>query len=453
MRFKLPDTLILLLIFILFFCGMTWIIPAGEFERTDKGGRSVVVPNTYQEVEADPAGFAELILAPIRGFQDSASIIVFIFMIAGAFGILNATGAISAGLQTIVRGGENRGKKWMIPMLTLLFSVAGATFGMSEEVLVFILITLPLSQSVGYDSFIGVGIPFLGAGAGFAGAFLNPFTIGIAQGIAQLQPFSGWEYRIFVWAIFTLAVILFLVHYARKIDKGVIAPYIPKQMKNSKDQSSDFTGRRKAIVLLFVLGLVILVFGVNQWGWYINEIAGLFLVLGVVTAFIGKMKAQETVDAFVEGASEMVKVCLVIGLARGMIIVASDGKIIDTMLNAMAGSVEGYPKVVAVELMLVMQSLLNFFLPSGSAQAALTMPIMSPLGDLVGISPQTTVLAFQFGDGISNMIIPTSGITMGVLTLAEIPYRKWLIWVWPLIVTFFVLAMLLLIPPVLFFSY
>lgn len=454
MKFRLPDTLILLLFFIVFFCGLTWVIPAGEFERTVENGRSVVVPGSYTYAESNPSGFGDLILAPVKGFIDSAQIIVFILMVAGSFGIINATGAISSGLQSVVASSKSsRKKRLVIPVLTALFSLAGATFGMSEEVLVFILITLPMAHSLGYDTFIGVGIPFLGAGAGFAGAFLNPFTVGIAQGIAELQPFSGWEYRLVIWVLFTLVTIWFLMRYAAKLEKGWSEAFIPKRMSVHDAGEVTFTSRHKLIISLFMFSLFILIFGVNKWGWYINEISGLFIVLGVLSAFIAKIKTTEAIDAFVSSAAEMVKVCLVIALAKGIIIVASDGKIIDTILHAMTQAVEGYPKVVSVELMLWMQSLLNFFLPSGSGQAALTMPIMAPLGDLIGISRQTTVLAFQFGDGISNMIIPTSGITMGVLTIAEIPYQKWLKWVWPLILTFFILAMVLLIPPLVYFNY
>jgi len=453
MSIKIPDTLIMLVCIVFVFCGLTWIIPAGEFDRVMEDGRSLVVMGSYQEVAASPATLGDFILAPIKGFIDSAQIIVFIFMVAGSFGIIRSTGSISAGLRSMISSEKTGGRVWIIPLLTVLFSLAGATFGMSEEVLVFVLITLPMAHSMGYDTFIGVGIPFLGAGAGFAGAFINPFTIGIAQGIAELPPFSGWEYRILVWCLFTAVTVVFLMLYARKIHRKPEKSFIPKRMQPKVDPESGFSTRQKLIISLFLLGLVMLVVGVNQWDWYINEISGLFIVLGVITAMVARMKVKEAVDAFVSSAADMLKVCLVIALAKGVIIIASEGKIIDTILHAMTNAVDDYPRTVSVQLMLYMQSLLNFFLPSGSGQAALTMPIMAPLGDLIGISRQTAVLAFQFGDGISNMIIPTSGVTMGVLTIAEIPYHRWVRWVWPLILTFFLLAMVLLIPPLLYFNY
>ncbi|ELR68776.1 Arginine/ornithine antiporter ArcD [Fulvivirga imtechensis AK7] len=460
MKFKLPDTLILLLIILAAFTLLTWIIPAGEFDRQIVDERELVTPGSYHETESNPAGFFDFILAPIKGFISSAQIIVFIFFVAGSFGIINKTGAIEAGLQSVVRLSRQRpkSKKFVIPVLMMLFSLAGATFGMSEEVLVFILITLPLSFALGYDSIVGVSIPFIGAGAGFAGAFLNPFTIGIAQGIAELPPFSGWEYRLVVWALFTITAIVFVLIYANRIEKTPSASPMHEIDKKSRYKDHEgveatFNLKHKAVVSIFLSGLVLLIVGVNQWDWYINEISGLFLILGAISALVYRMPVSDAVEAFVQGAAEMIKVTFVIAIAKGILIVASEGMIIDTILQALSTAVKDYPKAVSVELMFYMQSFLNFFLPSGSGQAALTMPIMAPLSDILGISRQTAVLAFQLGDGLSNIIIPTSGVTMGVLTIANIPYQKWFKWVLPLMIIFFLLAMLVLLPPVLFFDW
>ncbi|MDW3212031.1 MAG: TIGR00366 family protein [Reichenbachiella sp.] len=460
MKVKLPDTLILLSVILILFCGLTWVLPAGAFDRDLVDGREIVVPGSFHWTAANPSSVFDLILAPIQGFIDSAQVIVFIFFVAGAFGIINATGAIANGLKSVVKTDANgKNPVWVIPVLTFLFSLAGATFGMSEEVLVFIMITLPMAYGLGYDSFLGVGIPFLGAGAGFAGAFLNPFTVGIAQGIAGLTPFSGWEYRVVVWLLFTVGTALFLMRYAKRLNanpasspnyqEDLSSPY----RESDKENSIEFTLRQKLIVGLFLGGLCLLIVGVNVWGWYINEISGLFLVLGIVSALLARLQLQKTLDAFVSGASEMVKVCLVIAMAKGIIIIASEGRIIDSMLYGASVAVDGFPKAVSIQLMFYVQTCLNFFLPSGSGQAALTMPIMAPLSDIIGISRQSAVLAFQLGDGLSNMIIPTSGITMGVLTLANISYQKWLKWIWPLMVIYFLLAMTLLIPPVLYFNW
>jgi len=444
-KIKAPDTLILLLSILAVFVILTWIIPAGEFDRVTTNGRELVQPNTFHQVESNPAGIFDFFTAPIKGFISASQIIVFIFFVAGAFGIINATGAINKGLESFISYSKDHpaSRKLVIPVLMLLFSLAGATFGMSEEVLVFVLITIPMAKALGYDTIVGVSIPFIGAGAGFAGAFLNPFTVGIAQGIAELPPFSGWAYRLIVWSLFTLLAIIYVAWYGRKVSR------------NNTEASSkaiitegQFTLSHKVVLTLLISGIIVLIYGVNQWNWYINEISALFLIMGLISAIISHLKASEAIKAFTEGAAEMIKVALVVAIAKGILVVATDGKIIDPILYALSSHVQDFPREVSVQLMFLTQTFLNFFLPSGSGQAALTMPIMTPLSDILGITRQTAVLAFQLGDGISNMIIPTSGVTMGVLTLGKIPYSRWVKWALPLIIMFSVLAMLVLIPPI-----
>ena len=458
---KLPDTLIIVLTILLIFTALTWIIPAGEFERAEVNGRELVVPGTYNEVERNPQGFFEFLKAPIDGFISAAQIIAFVLIVGGAFSVVNKSGAIDAGLKKIIDLSLRRPryKKLMVALLVVLFSLAGATFGMSEEVLVFILITLPLAFSLGYDSITGVAIPFVGAGAGFAGAFTNTFTIGIAQGIAELPPFSGWEYRIIVWLVFTSAAVIFILRYVNRLEKAPekSTVYELDQLRDKHEMEiSDevnFNRRKKFILVAFAFSLGLLVYGVNSWDWYINEIAALFLGLGIFTALVARMSTGTAADAFVDGAKDMIYASLVIALSKGILVIATEGKIIDTVLFYLSGWVDGFHRGVAVELMFFVQSFLNFFLPSGSGQAALTMPIMAPLSDLLGISRQTAVLAFQFGDGISNLVIPTSGVTMGVLGISKIPYQKWIGWIWPLMIILVLLAMLMLLLPVIAFQW
>jgi len=219
---KLPDTLIIIFFILVVFTLLTWVIPAGNYERVLVDGTEVIDPDTFTYSEQNPQGLFDLLKAPIEGFQSAAQIIAFILLVGGAFAIINKTGAIDAALQYVVQYSLKypKSKKWILPIIISLFSLSGATFGMSEEVLVFVLITIPLARALNYDVLVGVAIPFLGAGAGFAGAFANPFTIGVAQGIAELAPFSGMEYRLVVWVIFTLAVNIFILRYCNLLDKG-----------------------------------------------------------------------------------------------------------------------------------------------------------------------------------------------------------------------------------------
>ena len=457
----IPDALTIILAIMLIIGLLTWIIPAGEFETTvNEEGRTVVVPGTYHQVESNPQGPQHYLMAPFKGLVSASAIIAFVLIVGAAFKVVQATGAINAGLKSMIGLSERfpKYKGVMMALLIVLFSIAGATFGMSEEVIVFVLITIPLALKLGYDSITGVAIPFIGAGAGFAGAFMNPFTIGIAQGIAEVQVFSGWEYRLLVWAIFTGLAIWFVLSYMTKISRNPLSSVMyavdkDRDLSDFDRQTTSFTLRHRLVLLLLLAAIVILIIGVNEWDWYIGEISALFFALAIVAAIVGNLSVKKASDSFVKGAEEMVYAAMIIGFARGIEVLATDGKIIHTMLDFAAGLADGLPSYISVQMMFILQSFLNFFVPSGSGQAALTMPIMAPLSDLLGFSRQTAVLAYQLGDGISNLIVPTSGVMMGILAIAKIPYHLWLKWIWKFIVLLSIVAMLLLIPPVLFFEW
>ncbi|MBB6459019.1 YfcC family protein [Flammeovirga kamogawensis] len=450
---KLPDTLVIASAILLLFIGLTWLISAGEYSRELVNGRNVLVPGSYQEVTPSPQGITSFFTAPLKGFISAAEIIAFIFIVGGAFGMMTTTGAIESGLQRLVAWSNKHAlyKKIIIPVIIVFFSIAGATFGMSEEVLIFILITLPMSKAMKLDPIVGVAIPFVGAGIGFAGAISNPFTIGIAQAIAEVPLFSGWEYRIFVWVVFTTIGVVYIMRYVSKIandsSKSLMADSIEQNNDLADADIIPFTLRRSLVLFTFASGIVMLVIGVAKYDWYMIEIGGLFFAIGIISCIICGIHVDKMSAGFVKGAKEMMTAALVVAFCKGILIVASDGKIIDTVLHGIAGMVSGLPKVASIEAMFIFQSALNTFLPSGSGQAALTMPIMAPLSDLLGISRQVAVLAFQFGDGLTNLIIPTSGVTMGVLSIAKIPYETWVKWMGPLLVILMVAAGILLLIP------
>lgn len=462
--FRLPDTFSIILIIMVFFLVLTWVVPAGEYQRetvqVNGIAREIVIQGSYRQVSSAPQGVGAFFMAPVKGFAAAAQIIGFCLIVGGAFGILNRTDAIKLGLMRVIRLSRNHPgrKKWIIPGVMVLFSLCGASFGMSESVLVFIMITIPLARALGYDSIVGISISFLAAGVGFAGAFLNPFTIGIAQGISQVSLFSGWEYRIVIWVIFTSLSVVYVMRYAKKIgiapsDSPVFEMDKGRADKEDWGDEAEFTNQHKMVLGLLFLSFIMIIIGSNTWNWYINEISGMFLCMGILAALLTRLKASETTAAFLSGARDMITAALVIGMSRGLLIIATEGKIIDTMLYAMAGLADTVSPVVSAQLMFVFQGVLNFFVPSGSGQAALTMPVMAPLSDLLGITRQTAVLAFQLGDGIFNMIIPTSGVTMGALSIANIPYQKWVKWVYPFILILLVASLLSLMPPVLWFTY
>ncbi len=454
---RAPDTFLIIFSLIILVAISTWIIPAGEFDKTNVNGKEVIVGDSYHSVENNPQGVFDIFTAPIKGIVKASLIIGFVLIVGGAFSVFQKTGAITAGISAVVKAHENHKtvRIFLIPIFMTLFSLGGAIFGMSEEVIPFILIFIPMALMLGYDSITGVAIPFVGAGVGFAGAFLNPFTVGIAQGIAGIPLFSGIGYRIFVWFTVTAIAIFYVMKYSIKIKRNPKASptFSIDREKHSlldKEKIDSFQKldlSHKLVLFTFLIGLCVLVLGVMEYGWYIEEISGLFLAMGITVGILGKLKAKEITEAFVRGAKDLIATALIIGLARAILVIAEDGKIIDTVLYYLSEPVKDFHPVVSAQVMFVVQTVINFFVPSGSGQAALTMPIMAPLSDLVGVTRQTAVLAFQMGDGFTNLIIPTSAVTMGILTLAKIPWQVWAKWIIRLQLILFITGLLLLIPP------
>ncbi|MCF7805412.1 MAG: TIGR00366 family protein [Candidatus Marinimicrobia bacterium] len=456
-RFKAPNTFFIIFSLIIVMAALTWVIPGGEYARVEVEGRQLVDPNSFEYVKSNPQGIGAVLMAPIRGFVEAALIIGFVLIVGGAFGIFQKTKAIDAAIKGLAKAQQSSRliEILTIPLFMLLFSLGGAVFGMSEETIPFVLIFVPLALTLGYDSIVGVAIPFIGAGAGFAGAFLNPFTIGIAQGIAEVPLFSGLQYRFVAWVIITGIAIAFVMIYAARIkkdpEKSVMYEKDEKKRADlDTDEIENFGGlsrRHKGVLWTFAAGMGVLIFGVLTYHWYIEEIAAVFLATGIAVGIVGKLGINDVADAFEDGAKTLVGTAIIIGLARGILVVAQGGHIIDTMLHSLSVIVSDFHPIVASQMMFIVQTFLNFFVPSGSGQAALTMPIMAPLADLVGVTRQTAVLAFQFGDGFSNLIIPTSAVTMGVLMLADIPWEKWAKWILPLEFLFLIAGLLLLVPP------
>jgi len=439
----------------------TWVLPGGEYTRAVKDGRTLVVPGSFTYTSSQPQGVGKLLMAPIKGFIEAAHIIAFLFVIGGTFMVIQKTGAITASVQKLAFTFARRPhlQKFFIPVTMTIFSLAGAIFGMSEETMPFVLIFIPLSLSLGYDSIVGTAIPFLGAAAGFAGSVLNPFTVGIAQSIAELPLYSGIEYRMIIWVISTVCMIAVVMLHARRVKGDPRRSPVYELDKTRKhdlhlDSSAEIplTGAHQRVLWLFLAAIVLLVFGILHYGWYINEIAALFLGLGIVSGLLGRLSLGQIADGIKEGARDMVGVALIIGCARAILVVATEGKILDVLLYALSTVISDLHPVFASQAMFVTQGIINFFVHSGSGQAALTMPVMAPLADVVGISRQTAVLAFQFGEGWINPILPTSGVTMGVLGLAGISWEKWFRWMLPAQLFFFLLALILLVPPY-FFGY
>ena len=457
---KIPHTFTIVFALIVLAALMTWVVPAGEFLRQTVDGREVVVNGSFHYVDRAPQTW-QVFSALFNGFVGKADIIVFILMVGGAFWILNNSHAIDVGVMAFLRRVQRLSKyklirklgveNIIITLVMLLFSLFGAIFGMSEETIAFVVVFIPLAIQMGYDSIVGVCMCYVAAHVGFAGAMLNPFTIGIAQGIAGLPLFSGLEYRFFCWVVLTVIGIAFVLWYAHRVKSKPERSPVYKfddywRERQLNTEHSTLNTRQILILLLLLLTIVALVVGVLAWGWYIAEISALFLAMGILAGIIDRQGADDIAKLFLAGCKDILSAALVVGLASGIIFILRDGRVIDTLLYGLTRSLAQTGEVLSLGVMYLFQTALNLVMPSGSAKAALTMPIMTQFADLIDVSRQTTVLAFQFGDGFTNMLTPTSGVLIGVLGMARIPYGTWLKWVWKFILALIIIGFILMLP-------
>ena len=454
---RIPDVFVIVTLCILLAAAATWLLPGGSFERQEEqvgeSTRLVVVDGSFEYQQSKPQTL-EVFTAPIKGFERLAAIIGFIFIVGGAFFMLNETGAIAAGIHKLVD--LLKGREFLvIPIVMTLFSLFGAVFGMCEEAMPFALIFVPLAIALGYDSLVGVSLTFLAAGVGFAGAFINPFTVQIAQGLAGVEPLSGMGYRVLVWIIATSLTISWVMIYGARIKKDPKrSPMYELDQKRREEIAAQseahahFTKRHGLALLTLGSGTALMILGVTLWDWYIYELSGLFFAMGLLAAVFGGQGPNAMAKSFIAGCRDIAPAAIVVGFAGGIVIILEDGRVMDTILYGMSSLSSSLPPMGAASLQYFLQLGVNFFVPSGTTQAAITMPIMAPLAELSGLSRQTAVLIYQFGDGFTNMIIPTSGVTVGTLSMAKIPYQKWFKWNAPMQVVFIIMAHLLLIWPV-----
>ena len=457
---KIPHTFVIVFALIVLSAVLTWIVPAGEYTRQVVDGREVVLNDSFHRVDAAPQTW-QIFSALFNGFVDKADIIAFILIVGGAFWILNNSHAIDVGVMAFLRRVKRLSRyklinklgvnNIIITLVMLMFSLFGAVFGMSEETIAFVVVFIPLAIQMGYDSIVGVCMCYVAAHVGFAGAMLNPFTIGIAQGIADLPLFSGLEYRFFCWVILTVIGIAFVLWYAARVKAKPERSPVHKlddywRERASSNEQSSLTVRHILILILLLLTIVALVVGVLAFGWYIAEISALFLAMGILAGIIDRQSADDIAKLFLAGCKDILSAALVVGLASGIIFILRDGRVMDTLIYGLSRSLAHTGEVASLGVMYIFQTALNLVMPSGSAKAALTMPIMTQFADLIGVSRQTTVLAFQFGDGFTNMLTPTSGVLIGVLGIARIPYGTWLKWVWKFILGLIVVGFLLMLP-------
>ncbi|SJZ75662.1 Uncharacterized membrane protein YfcC, ion transporter superfamily [Cetobacterium ceti] len=469
-NFKMPDTYIIIFFVVLFSAFLTYVVPVGSFDMhkvsyvTDSGvakTRVVPVPGSFHfelNTKGEPLTKGVPFFAPggnigisnyvfegiVSGdkWGTAVGIIAFILITGGSFGIILRTKAVEAGILHMIK--KTKGSEvLLLPLVFVLFSLGGAVFGMGEEAIPFAMILIPIVVGMGYDSITGILICYISTQIGFATSWMNPFSVAIAQGVAGIPVLSGAMFRIVMWVFFTGFGVVYTMRYAKRVKENPQSSIayesdaeFREDFNEDEQEEIPFKFGHKLVLLVLVLGMAWIIYGVVGFGYYIPEIATQFVIMGVVSGIIGvifklnNMCANDIAISFRKGAEELVGAAIIVGMAKGIVLVlggtdAGNPTVLNTVLNYVAEGLHGMPAAISAWVMYIFQSCFNFFVVSGSGQAALTMPIMAPLSDLVGVPRQVAVLAFQLGDGFTNLIVPTSGILMAILGIAKIDWGKW----------------------------
>lgn len=454
---KFPTAFTILFGLIVVVAALTWIIPAGQYERAmnETLGKEAPVPGTYHQVEPNPQGLGAVLMAPIAGLYDpdtgmanAVDVAVFVLVIGGFLAVVTKTGAIDAGigwLLTALRGREI----WMIPILMGAFALGGTSYGMAEESLAFYAIILPVFIRAGYDALTGVAVIMLGCGIGTLGSTFNAFATVVASNAAGVPFTDGLLLRVFILVACLAVGILFVMRYAQRVKadpgRSVVAAQREENIQRFLSGAEagaalpEFNRTREVILALFGLTFVAMLYGVIAKGWWMGQMSALFLGIAILTFFVAKfdvatrMDEGTFVETFVNGARDLLGVALIIGVARGIVVVMDAGKITDTILHAREAALGGLAPVAFINRMLLNQTALSFLVPSSSGLAVLSMPILAPLSDFAGVSRSLVVTAYQSANGWVNLFNPTFAVVMGGLAIGRVGYDRWLRFVWPLL--------------------
>lgn len=455
-RFRFPSAYTILFALIILIAALTWVIPAGEYARvaSEALGKDVPVAGSYALTKANPQGVFDVILAPIAGFYDPGSytanaidVALFVLMIGGFIGVVTATGAIDAGIKRAMTRLKGR-EKWMIPILMGLFALGGTTEGMAEETLAFYVLLTPVMIAAGYDSLTAVAVILLGAGIGVLGSTVNAFSTVIASDAAGVPFTDGLMLRLAILAVTFAATVAYVMRYAARVKADPSRSLVfdrkaenEAHFRSTSEAAADFTGLHKIVLLLFGATFALMIWGVSLGGWWMAEMSGLFLFAGIAIGLIGRLGEKGLVAAFVGGARDLLGVALIIGLARGIVVIMDAGHMTDTILHWAEGTVTGLNRIVFINVMYWIEVGLSFFVPSTSGLAVLSMPILAPVGDFAGVERSLIVTAFQSAAGIVNLVTPTSAVVMGGLAIARVPYERWVRFVWPVLLGLTIIIM------------
>lgn len=448
-QFKVPHVYAIIFALMVIFAVLTWIVPSGSYQRQEVNGREVTVAGTYEQSEKTyideetgdevdlRQGVFDVLQAPTRGIQEAIEVVAFILIVGGSFQVITKTGAITSGMGRVVRRFKNK-DILIIPIAMVLFALGGTSFGMAEETLPFFAIFMPIMMAMGFDSMTAFMVVFVGARTGYIASTINPFNVLIAQGILGIQGNPQLWLRMIAWVVLTAVAITWVVLYARRVKKNpessiTFEDDIAKKVEFAADESAldaEFTGPQKGVLAVFIAGMCLIIWGLVTQGWYMNEISAVFLAMGLLAGVIAGFSQDVIAQEFVAGIADFAFSAIVVGLARGILVIASDGMIIDTILNALATGLGGIPAVLFTTLLYAVENLLAILVPSSSGLAALTAPIFGPLTELMGLNPEAAVWALSMGSATMSLICPTSAILVAGLGVCKIKLGQWWKTVW-----------------------
>ena len=439
-KFKMPHIYVILFLFGLVAAISTYLIPAGEFDRVEiEGGRTAVDPELFRYTEATPTSLIDFVTAIPRGLIDAGEVVFFTLIIGGMFMVLRESGIIEIAVDKLARKFSKR-SILIIPVLVTVFASIATLIGTAELSLVYIPVIIPLIIALGYDSMTAAAIALCGTVVGYTVGVLNPVNTGLAQTISEIPTFSGLGFRLVLFVVVLIVASLFVMRYAKKVQQNPEASLVYEEDSEKRETYSSIAdheplkanGRQLAGAVVIVLFFLVLIWGVTTQGWFMIEMAGLFIIMGITVGLVAGMNLTAISEAFTKGFRDVLMGAIIVGLARSIAVILEDGQVMDTIVNGLGSVVGGLPPVFAAAGMYFVQLIINFIIPSGSGQALVTMPIMAPLSDMLGVTRQTAVLAFQLGDGFAHILYPTSGYFMAALAIAGVEWHKWIKFFLPL---------------------
>ena len=450
-KFVFPNTYVIIILMMIVAVLLTWIIPSGEFERVkdEVSKQSIIIPGTFKYIENNPISLFKIPVYIMKGLAKASDIVFLVIIVGGAFNIIIETGMFQSFAGRLTKIFSNK-EVLIIPAFSTIFALACTTMGVNTFI-GFAPIAVIIARSIGYDAIVGVSMVALGGAIGFSTGTFNPFTTGVAQSLAGLPIFSGLGYRFVCLVVFLVVTNIYIIWYAKKIKAKPEASVVyemeqeNKKIEVSEKQHDKIEGRHYLVLLIVIACFVLLVYGSQNWKWKLQENAAMFIWMGVLSGFAYGFGPSKIAEEFTKGAKKLVYGALMIGMANGISLILTDGKILDTTVQYLGGLLVTLPSYLQAAGMFLMQLLINGLITSGSGQAAATMPIMLPVADIIGITKQTTVLAFNFGDGLSNYILPTSSALMGFIAMVGISYSNWMKFMWKLFLIWIVVGAILVI--------